>query len=100
MSSQSNSASHTYQLPPYRRNRRFILDNKYRITPASGVEGFTQTVEGKTKLLVPPSSLKERVPPKVPAFFNPAAKLNRDLSVLAYRAFLPMLQERTLADGF
>jgi tRNA (guanine26-N2/guanine27-N2)-dimethyltransferase len=64
------------------------------------VEGFTQTIEGKTRLLVPPSSLTEQVPPKVPAFFNPAAKLNRDLSVLAYRAFLPQLQERTLADGF
>ena len=64
------------------------------------MEGFTQTVEGQTKLLVPPASLTERVPPKVPAFFNPAAKLNRDLSVLAYRAYLPRLQERTFADGF
>ena len=64
------------------------------------MEGFTQTVEGKTKLLVPPASLTERVPPKVPAFFNPAAKLNRDLSVLAYKAYVPKLKERTLADGF
>jgi tRNA (guanine26-N2/guanine27-N2)-dimethyltransferase len=64
------------------------------------VEGFTQTVEGQTKLLVPPASLTERVPPKVPAFFNPAAKINRDLSVLAYRAYLPNLKERTFADGF
>ena len=50
---------------------------------------FVQTVEGKTTLLVPPLSLTERVPPKTPAFFNPAAKLNRDLSILAYRAFAP-----------
>jgi tRNA (guanine26-N2/guanine27-N2)-dimethyltransferase len=64
------------------------------------VEGFTQTVEGQTKLLVPALSLTERVPPKVPAFFNPAAKLNRDLSVLAYRAYAPRLQEKTFADGF
>lgn len=64
------------------------------------MEGFTQTVEGKTWLLVPPASLTERVPSKVPAFFNPAAKLNRDLSMLAYKAYVPKLKERTLADGF
>lgn len=66
-------------------------------------EGFVETVEGRTRLLVPALSLTERVPPKVPAFFNPAAKLNRDLSVLAYRAYAPRLkkeEERTLADGF
>src|SRR5207244_12220510 len=33
-------------------------------------------------------------------FFNPAAKLNRDLSVLAYRAYLPFLSRKTLADSF
>ncbi len=77
-----------------------MLDNKYGIPPASGVEGFTQTVEGQTKLLVPELSLTERVPPKVPAFFNPAAKLNRDLSVLAYRVYAPRLDEKTFADGF
>ncbi|MEM3160620.1 MAG: hypothetical protein QXJ74_07545 [Nitrososphaera sp.] len=64
------------------------------------MEGFTEIVEGRTKLLVPPLSLTEKVPPKTPAFFNPAAKLNRDLSVLAYRAYAPRLKERTLADGF
>ena len=64
------------------------------------MEGFTEIVEGQTKLLVPPLSLTESVPPKVPAFFNPAAKFNRDLSILAYRAFAPRLKERTLADGF
>lgn len=51
-------------------------------------------------MLVPALSLTERVPPKTPAFFNPAAKLNRDLSVLAYRVFAPRLKEHTLADGF
>ncbi|HEX9678040.1 tRNA (guanine(10)-N(2))-dimethyltransferase [Nitrososphaera sp.] len=64
------------------------------------MEGFTEIVEGKTKLLVPALSLTERVPPKTPAFFNPAAKLNRDLSILTYRVFAPRLKERTLADGF
>lgn len=63
-------------------------------------EGFVETVEGQTKLLVPAPSLTDKVPPKAPAFFNPAAKLNRDLSILAYRAYAPRLMERTLADGF
>lgn len=61
---------------------------------------FVQTVEGKTTLLVPPQSLTEKVPPKTPAFFNPAAKLNRDLSILAYRAHAPMLSRKTFADSF
>lgn len=70
---------------------------------AQGEGGFVETIEGGTRLLVPALSLTERVPPKVPAFFNPAAKLNRDLSVLAYRAYAPRLKkegEKTLADGF
>jgi tRNA (guanine26-N2/guanine27-N2)-dimethyltransferase len=57
-------------------------------------------VEGKTIFLVPQSSLTEKVPPKTPAFFNPAAKLNRDLSVLAYRAFAPSPTQKTFADSF
>lgn len=61
---------------------------------------FVQIVEGRTTLLVPQSSLTEKVPPKTPAFFNPAAKLNRDLSVLAYRAYAPSLSRKTFADSF
>ena len=61
---------------------------------------FVRTVEGRTIFLVPQSSLTEKVPPKTPAFFNPAAKLNRDLSVLAYRAYSPSLSRKTLADSF
>jgi tRNA (guanine26-N2/guanine27-N2)-dimethyltransferase len=64
------------------------------------VSGFVRTVEGRTTFLVPQSSITEKVPPKTPAFFNPAAKLNRDLSVLAYRAFAPSLSRKTLADSF
>ena len=37
---------------------------------------------------VPKKSLIEKAPPKEPAFFNPKAKLNRDLSIIAYAAFL------------
>ena len=45
-------------------------------------------MEGKTKFLVPFGSINDTVPPKDPAFFNPKAKLNRDLSIIAYSAFL------------
>src|SRR5207247_9288592 len=61
---------------------------------------FVRTVEGRTIFLVPQSSLTQKVPPKTPAFFNPAAKLNRDLSVLAYRASLPCLSRKSLAHSF
>jgi tRNA (guanine26-N2/guanine27-N2)-dimethyltransferase len=64
------------------------------------VGDFVRTVEGRTTFLVPQLSLTEKVPPKTPAFFNPAAKLNRDLSVLAYRAYAPSLGRKTFADSF
>ena len=52
------------------------------------IEGkLVEITEGTTKILVPEKSLKEKVPPKKPAFFNPVAKLNRDFSILAYSAF-------------
>ena len=38
-------------------------------------------LEGKTKLLVPAASLEADPPPTSPVFFNPAASLNRDVSV-------------------
>jgi tRNA (guanine26-N2/guanine27-N2)-dimethyltransferase len=57
--------------------------------------GFVQIQEGGTKLLVPLSSLTDAVPSKNPAFFNRLAKLNRDMSILAYRAFaLGFLQSK------
>ncbi len=57
--------------------------------------GFVETQEGETKLLVPLSSLTDSVPSKNPAFFNRLAKLNRDISILAYRAFaLGILQSK------
>jgi tRNA (guanine26-N2/guanine27-N2)-dimethyltransferase len=64
------------------------------------VEGFVEAREGETTLLVPPESLTAKVPPKTPAFFNPAARLNRDLSMIAYRAFASTLASKTFADGF
>lgn len=58
--------------------------------------------EGCTELLVPKSSLEEKVPPHYPAFFNPLAKLNRDISMYLYKAFLTYKEsseEITFADA-
>jgi tRNA (guanine26-N2/guanine27-N2)-dimethyltransferase len=65
-------------------------------------EEIVETIEGKTRLLVPAVSLSEKVTPKVPAFFNPSAKLNRDISIIAYRAFIQYLKKnkKSLADSF
>jgi tRNA (guanine26-N2/guanine27-N2)-dimethyltransferase len=59
-----------------------------------------EIIEGSTKLLVPVLSLTSRVPPKIPAFFNPSAKLSRDISILVYRAFLRDVgkNKKTFAD--
>ncbi|MEM4274493.1 MAG: hypothetical protein QXK74_05940 [Candidatus Nitrosocaldaceae archaeon] len=46
-----------------------------------------EIVEGKTKLLIPKDSLNSNTPPKDPAFFNPKARMSRDMAVLAYRAY-------------
>jgi tRNA (guanine26-N2/guanine27-N2)-dimethyltransferase len=54
---------------------------------------FVQIQEEQTKLLVPVSSLTDAVPSKSPAFFNKMAKLNRDISILAYRAFAMEVKE-------
>jgi tRNA (guanine26-N2/guanine27-N2)-dimethyltransferase len=61
---------------------------------------FVTTVEGRTVLVVPQSSLTAKVLSKMPAFFNPAAKLNRDLSILAYSAFTSSSGKKTFADSF
>jgi tRNA (guanine26-N2/guanine27-N2)-dimethyltransferase len=59
---------------------------------------FAEITEGSTRLLVPRQSLISKVPPRFPAFFNPAAKLSRDVSIIAYRAYALRLKERTFAD--
>jgi tRNA (guanine26-N2/guanine27-N2)-dimethyltransferase len=63
---------------------------------------FVETIEGKTTLFVPASSLSGKVPPKNPAFFNPSAKLNRDISVLVYKTFVPEIKKnpKTFGDPF
>ncbi len=52
------------------------------------IEDLVDTVEGKTKLLVPKDSLLVNAPPKQPAFFNPRARISRDFSIIAYSTFL------------
>jgi len=47
------------------------------------------TREGSTDLLVPAESLRTTAPETFPAFFNPAARLNRDVSVVIARATKP-----------
>ena len=44
--------------------------------------------EGDVTLLIPSQALVQKEPPKFPAFFNPAAKFNRDISVMIYRHYL------------
>jgi tRNA (guanine26-N2/guanine27-N2)-dimethyltransferase len=59
----------------------------------------TEIKEGKTSLLVPSSALSESVPPKNPAFFNPNAKWNRDISMLVYKVYTSSSKNKTLADS-
>lgn len=51
-----------------------------------------EITEGRTRLLVPPGSMERYPPPPEPAFFNPRAKFNRDVSVAAYAALIPRLR--------
>ena len=48
--------------------------------------------EGRTRLIVPAASLGAGHPPFEPAFFNPRARFNRDVSVAAYSAMLARLR--------
>jgi tRNA (guanine26-N2/guanine27-N2)-dimethyltransferase len=59
----------------------------------------TEIKEGKTSLLVPSSALSQSVPPKNPAFFNPNAKWNRDISMLVYKVYTSSSKNKTLADS-
>jgi tRNA (guanine26-N2/guanine27-N2)-dimethyltransferase len=69
------------------------------------MDDFIQIIEGQTKLLVPKNSLDVKVPPHYPAFFNPLASLNRDLSIYLYNIFLDDYYNKkntliTFADSF
>ena len=64
----------------------YIINNFYYCIKI--MDNFIQITEGQTKLLVPKNSLLEKVPPRYPAFFNPLARFNRDLSIYIYNIFL------------
>ena len=70
------------------------------------MDDFIQITEGQTKLFVPKKSLDVKVPPPhYPAFFNPLANLNRDLSIYIYNIFLDECLNKknsyiTFADAF
>ena len=49
--------------------------------PESTIVKLVEHEEGRTKLIVPAASLEVDPPPTSPVFFNPAAHLNRDVSV-------------------
>lgn len=65
------------------------FNNIKRLT---GIAVDSQITEGRTQLLVPSASLGAGPPPSEPAFFNPRAKFNRDVSVAAYAAMLKRLR--------
>src|SRR5712691_10018686 len=52
-------------------------------------------VEGRTTLFVPSASLTKSEPPTTPFFFNPAASVNRDISV----AITEAVGGRTFCDS-
>ena len=49
---------------------------------------WSKIKEGEVTLLVPSQAIAQKEPPKFPAFFNPAAKFNRDISILIYRNYI------------
>ena len=61
---------------------------------------ITSIVEGNTQILVPRGALEQKVPPREIAFFNPRAKLSRDISIIAYSAFLKNFEgQKLFLDG-
>jgi len=70
--------------------------NKYGDNPPkilyqnSQSQSWTLIKEGDTQILVPALSLIQREPSKFPAFFNPAARFNREISILIYKSFLQL----------
>jgi tRNA (guanine26-N2/guanine27-N2)-dimethyltransferase len=50
--------------------------------------------ENTTQLFVPSNTLLNGDPSKFPVFFNPAAKFNRDVSILVYKTFINDIKKR------
>ena len=82
-----------------------IIGLSLALSLLKSMHDFIQIIEGQTKLLVPKNSLDVKVPPHYPAFFNPLASLNRDLSIYLYSIFLDGYYNKkntliTFADAF
>src|ERR1700686_2835967 len=60
-----------------------------RELPSSVLPKLALTREGSTDLFVPAESLRAKDPKTFPAFFNPAARLNRDVSVAIAKVTKP-----------
>ena len=62
------------------------------MTASTTYPELTTIVEGGTKILVPSLSLHSNIATKrEPVFFNSAAELNRDISIIVYRSFISSL---------
>ena len=59
------------------------------MTSGSVLPKLSLTREGTTELFVPAESVRAKDPKTFPAFFNPAARVNRDVSVAIARATRP-----------
>jgi tRNA (guanine26-N2/guanine27-N2)-dimethyltransferase len=74
------------------------LEPSYQLQTNQG--NIITITEGKTKILVPKGAIEDKVPPRDVAFFNPRAKLSRDLSIIAYSAFLRGIERpKIFLDG-
>lgn len=63
-------------------------------------ESWVKIVEGKTSLFAPEASLNSDIPPWLPAFYNPRALSNRDISMIIYRGFASRFSRKvTMADS-
>src|SRR4029079_3482479 len=61
------------------------LTSSYYLERENTIYDWSEIKEGEVTLLVPAQAVTQMEPPKFPAFFNPAAKFNRDISLLIYR---------------
>jgi len=64
------------------------LTSSYYLERENTIYDWSEIKEGEVTLLVPAKAVTQMEPPKFPAFFNPAAKFNRDISILIYRHFI------------
>lgn len=72
---------------PWNARGMYLLHHYTALRPGP-LHMSVEITEGTTRLIVPGKSITDAVPPKRPAFFNPRARLSRDLSLAAYGAFL------------